>query len=119
MRNRSERRNCKTHTSVNQTGEGWLLTAEMIELIEEDSPNIVCVQPFGCLPNHITGKGVVKELRSRYKMSNIATLDYDPGSTEVNQLNRIKLLMSVATRNMSARFSPTRPATEPGFSIAR
>ncbi|MDR0335564.1 MAG: 2-hydroxyacyl-CoA dehydratase [Planctomycetaceae bacterium] len=83
----------------NHTGEGWLLTAEMVELIEENVPNIVCVQPFGCLPNHVTGKGVLKELRSRYTQANITTIDYDPGSTEVNQLNRIKLLMAVALRN--------------------
>jgi predicted nucleotide-binding protein (sugar kinase/HSP70/actin superfamily) len=87
-------------STCNHTGEGWLLTAEMVELIEENTPNIVCVQPFGCLPNHVTGKGVLKELRSRYANANITTIDYDPGSTEVNQLNRIKLLMAVALRNL-------------------
>jgi predicted nucleotide-binding protein (sugar kinase/HSP70/actin superfamily) len=87
-------------STCNHTGEGWLLTAEMVELIEENVPNIVCVQPFGCLPNHVTGKGVLKELRSRYTQANITTIDYDPGSTEVNQLNRIKLLMAVALRNL-------------------
>ncbi|MDR1269869.1 MAG: 2-hydroxyacyl-CoA dehydratase [Planctomycetaceae bacterium] len=87
-------------STCNHTGEGWLLTAEMVELIEEGIPNIVCVQPFGCLPNHVTGKGVLKELRSRYANANITTIDYDPGSTEVNQLNRIKLLMAVALRNL-------------------
>ncbi|MDR3196840.1 MAG: 2-hydroxyacyl-CoA dehydratase [Planctomycetaceae bacterium] len=86
-------------STCNHTGEGWLLTAEMVELIEQDIPNIVCVQPFGCLPNHVTGKGVLKELRSRYHKANITTIDYDPGSTEVNQLNRIKLLMAVALQN--------------------
>ncbi|MDR2708846.1 MAG: 2-hydroxyacyl-CoA dehydratase [Elusimicrobiota bacterium] len=80
----------------NQTGEGWLLTAEMLELIEDGVGNIVCVQPFGCLPNHITGKGVMKELKRRYKNTNIVALDYDPGASEVNQINRIKLMMSVA-----------------------
>jgi predicted nucleotide-binding protein (sugar kinase/HSP70/actin superfamily) len=82
----------------NQTGEGWLLTGEMAELLEAETPNVICVQPFGCLPNHITGKGVVKELRSHYCGANISTLDYDPGTTEVNQLNRIKLLMATALR---------------------
>ncbi|MGB2578874.1 putative CoA-substrate-specific enzyme activase [Elusimicrobium simillimum] len=80
----------------NQTGEGWLLTAEMLELMEEGANNIVCVQPFGCLPNHITGKGVTKELKKRYKDLNMVAIDYDPGASEVNQLNRIKLMMSVA-----------------------
>ncbi|MDR2860869.1 MAG: acyl-CoA dehydratase activase-related protein, partial [Elusimicrobiota bacterium] len=80
----------------NQTGEGWLLTAEMLELIEDGVNNIVCVQPFGCLPNHITGKGVMKELHRRYETANIAAVDYDPGASEVNQINRIKLMMSVA-----------------------
>ncbi|MDR3243401.1 MAG: acyl-CoA dehydratase activase-related protein [Elusimicrobiota bacterium] len=80
----------------NQTGEGWLLTAEMLELIEDGVNNIVCVQPFGCLPNHITGKGVMKELKRRYPNVNIAALDYDPGASETNQINRIKLMMSVA-----------------------
>jgi predicted nucleotide-binding protein (sugar kinase/HSP70/actin superfamily) len=84
----------------NQTGEGWLLTAEMVELIESGAPNIVLVQPFACLPNHITGKGVMKELKRRYENANIVAVDYDPGATEVNQLNRIKLMMSVAFQNM-------------------
>ncbi|GAB7140696.1 2-hydroxyacyl-CoA dehydratase [Deferribacterales bacterium RsTz2092] len=84
----------------NQTGEGWLLTAEMIELIKGGAPNIVLVQPFACLPNHITGKGVMKELRRRYDDANIVAVDYDPGASEVNQLNRIKLMMSVALQNM-------------------
>ncbi|MDR0822884.1 MAG: 2-hydroxyacyl-CoA dehydratase, partial [Endomicrobium sp.] len=80
----------------NQTGEGWLLTAEMLELIEDGVNNIVCVQPFGCLPNHITGKGVMKELKRRHPAVNIAAIDYDPGASETNQINRIKLMMSVA-----------------------
>ena len=80
----------------NQMGEGWLLTAEMMELMEEGVFNIVCVQPFGCLPNHITGKGVIKSLKNRYEKANIAAIDYDPGASEVNQLNRIKLMMSAA-----------------------
>ncbi|WP_084601935.1 acyl-CoA dehydratase activase-related protein [Tepidibacter thalassicus] len=92
----------KTSTIVslgNQTGEGWLLTAEMIELIEDGVENIICVQPFACLPNHITGKGVIKELKRRYPNSNIIAVDYDSGASEVNQLNRIKLMLEVAFNN--------------------
>jgi predicted CoA-substrate-specific enzyme activase len=85
----------------NQTGEGWLLTAEMLELVENDTKNIVCVQPFGCLPNHITGRGVIKELKRRYNDINIAAIDYDSGASEVNQINRIKLMMSVAHQNLN------------------
>ncbi len=84
----------------NQTGEGWFLTGEMLELIEEDVPNIVCIQPFGCLPNHIVGKGVIKEIRRHYPQANIAAVDYDPGASEVNQLNRIKLMLSTAQMRM-------------------
>ena len=84
----------------NQTGEGWFLTGEMLELINMGVPNIVCIQPFGCLPNHIVGKGVIKEIRHRYPMANIAAVDYDPGASEVNQLNRIKLMLSTARENM-------------------
>ncbi len=80
----------------NITGEGWFLTAEMVELIEEGVPSIACVQPFACLPNHVTGKGMIKELRDRYPESNISAIDYDPGSSEVNQLNRLKLLLANA-----------------------
>lgn len=84
----------------NQTGEGWLLTAEMIELIESGVKNIVCMQPFACLPNHVTGKGMIKELKTIYPGANIAAIDYDPGASEVNQLNRIKLMMAVANKNL-------------------
>lgn len=84
----------------NQTGEGWFLTAEMLELIEGGTPNIVCTQPFACLPNHIVGKGVIKELRRRHPSSNIVAIDYDPGASEVNQLNRIKLMLSSAFKNL-------------------
>ncbi|MCL2654928.1 MAG: hypothetical protein FWD65_04415, partial [Coriobacteriia bacterium] len=83
----------------NSCGEGWLLTAEMMELIESGTPNIVCTQPFACLPNHVSGKGVIKELRRRYPQSNIVPVDYDPGASEVNQLNRIKLMIAVAFEN--------------------
>lgn len=82
----------------NQTGEGWFLTAEMIELIHSGVPNIVCTQPFGCLPNHVVGKGVIKELRKQYPMSNVVAIDYDPGASEVNQLNRIKLMLASANK---------------------
>jgi len=80
----------------NHTGEGWFLTAEMIELLKHDVNNIVCLQPFGCLPNHIVGKGVMKELRRQYPKANIAAIDYDPGVSVVNQLNRIRLMMATA-----------------------
>ncbi|MBS1318120.1 MAG: hypothetical protein HP042_06745, partial [Lachnospiraceae bacterium] len=84
----------------NQTGEGWFLTGEMLELIHSGVNNIVCTQPFGCLPNHVVGKGVIKELRHQYPMSNIVAIDYDPGASEVNQLNRIKLMLSTANKNL-------------------
>ncbi|HAA42871.1 MAG TPA: 2-hydroxyglutaryl-CoA dehydratase [Ruminiclostridium sp.] len=80
----------------NQTGEGWFLTAEMIELILSGAQNIVCMQPFACLPNHVTGKGMIKELKRRYPKANITAVDYDPGASEVNQINRIKLMLSTA-----------------------
>lgn len=83
----------------NQTGEGWFLTGEMLELIHGGTPNIVCTQPFGCLPNHVVGKGVIKEIRKRYPSANIVAIDYDPGASEVNQLNRIKLMLSTAHKN--------------------
>ncbi len=85
----------------NQTGEGWFLTAEMIEYIEHDIPNIVCVQPFACLPNHVVGKGVIKTIRSKFPEANISPIDYDPGASEANQTNRIKLLMTVAKDNLT------------------
>lgn len=85
------------HLSLcNQTGEGWFLTAEMIELIQSGVDNIVCMQPFACLPNHITGKGMIKELKYSYPNSNIVAIDYDPGASEVNQINRIKLMLASA-----------------------
>ncbi|MEY8321641.1 acyl-CoA dehydratase activase-related protein [Lachnospiraceae bacterium 46-61] len=84
----------------NQTGEGWFLTAEMLELIRSGVNNIVCTQPFGCLPNHVVGKGVIKELRRKYPLSNIVAIDYDPGASEVNQLNRIKLMLAGANKTM-------------------
>ena len=82
----------------NQYGEGWFLTGEMAELLTTGTPNIVCIQPFACLPNHVVGKGVIKALRREYPWANIAAVDYDPGASEVNQLNRIKLMLSAAKK---------------------
>ncbi len=79
-----------------RAGEGWLLTAEMVELIELGAPNIVCAQPFACLPNHVVGKGMFAELRRRHPDANIVSVDYDPGASETNQLNRIKLMVATA-----------------------
>lgn len=84
----------------NQYGEGWFLTGEMIELIKMGVPNIVCIQPFACLPNHVVGKGVIKRLKAEFPQANIAAVDYDPGASEVNQLNRIKLMLSAAKENL-------------------
>ena len=84
----------------NQYGEGWFLTGEMAELLTSGTPNIVCIQPFACLPNHVVGKGVIKALRKSYPWANIVAVDYDPGASEVNQLNRIKLMLSSARRAM-------------------
>ena len=89
----------------NQTGEGWFLTAEMIEYIESGIPNIVCVQPFACLPNHVVGKGVIKTIRNEFPDANISPIDYDPGASEANQTNRIKLLMTVAKDNLKKQQS--------------
>lgn len=86
----------------NETGEGWFLTGEMMELLDEGVPNIVCCQPFGCLPNHVVGKGVIKELRATHPDANIIAVDYDPSASEVNQLNRIKLLLNTAQKNLEA-----------------
>ena len=83
----------------NQTGEGWFLTAEMVELMDHGINNIVCVQPFACLPNHIVAKSMIKPIRKMYPKANIAAVDYDPGASEVNQLNRIKLMLAVAFKN--------------------
>ncbi|MGN0485464.1 MAG: acyl-CoA dehydratase activase-related protein [Lachnospiraceae bacterium] len=93
----------------NQTGEGWFLTGEMLELIHSGTTNIVCTQPFGCLPNHIVGKGVIKKLRHLYPESNIVAIDYDPGASEVNQLNRIKLMLSTAFKKLQEEDNPPTP----------
>lgn len=84
----------------NKMGEGWLLTGEMIELIHENVPNIVCTQPFGCLPNHVAGKGMIRLIKKNNPTANIVAIDYDPGSTKVNQENRIRLMLSNAREQM-------------------
>lgn len=94
----------------NQTGEGWFLTGEMLELIQSGAGNIVCTQPFACLPNHVVGKGVIKELRRLYPHSNIVAIDFDPGASEVNQLNRIKLMLSTANKNLQAELEKEQSA---------
>ncbi len=94
----------------NQYGEGWFLTGEMLELLHQGIPNIVCIQPFGCLPNHVVGKGVIKKLRELYPEANIAAVDYDPGASEVNQLNRIKLMLSAAKKKLEEATAPNTPA---------
>ena len=84
----------------NQCGEGWLLTGEMVDLIDDGVKNILCLQPFACLPNHVAGKGMLKALRQYDDKANIVAIDYDPGASSVNQLNRIKLMMSTAFKNL-------------------
>ena len=91
----------------NKMGEGWLLTAEMIELVRAGYENIVCAQPFGCLPNHICGKGMINKIRELYPQANITPIDYDPSATRVNQENRIKLMLAVARERLAERL-PTR-----------
>lgn len=100
----------ENHLSLaNQCGEGWFLTGEMVELIRSGVHNIVCLQPFACLPNHITGKGMIRELKRAYPEANIAAIDYDPGASEVNQLNRIKLMLSVAVDKLGDKSPDTKP----------
>ncbi|MGN0608565.1 MAG: 2-hydroxyglutaryl-CoA dehydratase [Oscillospiraceae bacterium] len=98
--------NAKAYVSpANKMGEGWLLTAEMIELIGSGVKNIICAQPFGCLPNHIVGKGMIRKIRTVYEDANIVAIDYDPGATRVNQENRIKLMLSTARADMTNKTS--------------
>ena len=87
----------------NQTGEGWILTAEMLEFMEHGIQNIVCLQPFACLPNHVVGKGVIKTIRNKFPEANIAAIDYDPGASQSNQINRIKLLLTIAKDNIKLK----------------
>ena len=89
------------YPSVTRLVRGWFLTGEMVELIHSGAPNIVCTQPFACLPNHVVGKGVIKEIRQAFPDANIVAIDYDPGASEVNQINRIKLMLSAAEKNMN------------------
>jgi predicted CoA-substrate-specific enzyme activase len=97
---------------ANMSGEGWFLTAEMLELIESGVGNIICMQPFACLPNHVTGKGVMKEIKKQNPTANIVAVDYDPGASEVNQINRIKLMMSVAFSNLKGENAETLMLTD-------
>ncbi len=92
----------------NQYGEGWFLAGEMAELITSGTPNIVCIQPFACLPNHVVGKGVIKALRAAYPGANIVAVDYDPGASEVNQLNRIKLMLTRGAARAARAGGPPR-----------
>lgn len=97
----------------NKMGEGWLLTAEMLELIHTGVPNIVCTQPFGCLPNHIVGKGMIRKIKDDYPWSNIVAIDYDPGATRINQENRIKLMLANARALAKEQIAAAPSATEP------
>lgn len=105
----------------NKMGEGWLLTAEMLELIHSGTNNIVCTQPFGCLPNHVVGKGMIRRLKDDYTDSNIVAIDYDPGATKINQENRIKLMISnagrVASTSVVAKDSSTADASLPTATV--
>ena len=95
----------------NRYSEGGFLTGEMAELLTGGVHNIVCIQPFSCLPNHVVGKGVIKTLRQRYPKANIVAVDYDPGSSEANQLNRIKLMLSTAFKEMKEEKRSMRGAS--------
>ena len=97
----------------NKMGEGWLLTAEMLELIHSGTPNIVCTQPFGCLPNHIVGKGMIRKIKDDYPYSNIVAIDYDPGATKINQENRIKLMLATARALAREEAAAQAPQKEP------
>ena len=90
-------------------GEGWLLTAEMMELVEQGFENIVCTQPFGCLPNHVCGKGMIRKIKSLDDRANIVPIDYDPSATKVNQENRIKLMLAVAKERLEEKYGTIAP----------
>ncbi len=98
----------------NKMGEGWLLTGEMLELIDSGTVNIVCTQPFGCLPNHVVGKGMVRRIKEKHPQSNIVCVDYDPGATRINQENRIKLMLSNAKLAQKKQAAHTVPAVQTG-----
>ena len=91
-----------------QCGEGWILAGEMMEFVDQGIENIVCLQPFACLPNHVVGKGMIRPMRKFDPRSNIVAIDYDPGSSEVNQLNRIKLMMATAYKNLETESDARR-----------
>jgi len=101
----------------NMAGEGWFLTAEMVELIKSGIPNIVCTQPFACLPNHVVGKGIINVLHNQFPESNVVAIDYDPGASEVNQLNRIKLMLSAAKRNLNDESSDAKKENDDTQSV--
>jgi predicted nucleotide-binding protein (sugar kinase/HSP70/actin superfamily) len=103
----------------NCTGEGWFLTAEMLNLIEEGAPNIICVQPFACLPNHVVGKGMIRAMRDRHPEANIVAVDYDPGASEVNQINRIKLMIYAAFENLKQRMAESGAQNDAGETAAK
>ena len=100
-------------------GEGWLLTAEMLELTEAGYGNIVCTQPFGCLPNHINGKGMIRRIKAVDERANIVAIDYDPGAPRVNQENRIKLMLAVARENLDNEIKATADSTLSGDIIEK
>ena len=93
-------------------GEGWLLTAEMMELVEQGFENIVCTQPFGCLPNHVCGKGMIRKIKSLDDRANIVPIDYDPSATKVNQENRIKLMLAVAKERLEEKYGTIPPQAQ-------
>lgn len=103
----------------NQTGEGWLITADIVELLHSGTNNIICVQPFACLPSHITSKGIMKTMRERFESSNIVAVDYDPGASEVNQVNRIKLMLSIAMKNLHLQELPVEHSHKPKLGIGK
>lgn len=102
---------------ANKMGEGWLLTGEMLELIHSGIPNVICTQPFGCLPNHIVGKGMIRKIREENPGANIVAIDYDPGATKINQENRIKLMLSVARDAMLGADAPEELFNAPPVDI--
>ena len=103
-------------------GEGWLLTGEMLELVESGFENIVCTQPFGCLPNHINGKGMIRQIKQKHSKANIVAIDYDPGAPRVNQENRIKLMLAVAREELNVKntdISDKKPVTVKVKAVAK
>ena len=99
-----------SYTHLNMCGEGWFLSGELIDMIHDGIDNIVCMQPFACLPNHVVGKGAIRAIRDKYPNANIVAVDYDPGISEVNQLNRIKLMMSIAKNKLNPKAKKPQPS---------